>query len=198
MSAVSTQGADLGSTDLALLLPRSHSTPCSLHFLGPSQVREHVNWIVDTQSEFVSQIPAQEDLGDIENIPLAFTFPLVGLPWGLIVLYHHAEFRVPLMESTRNWRVYWLVSQGSRLNVSAGSLLFKFIRVSWSRDKNWVSREYDCESRILRTSLEDPPKSLRLAGHKRTLEASLLSKYTCLAFPPSGLFGGWNLADRAS
>ena len=156
--AVSTQVADLGSTGPALLLPLSHPTPCSLHFLGPSQVREHVNWAVGTQSEFVSQIPAQEDLGDIENILLAFTFSLVGLPWGLMFLYHHAEFRVLLMNSTPNWRVYWPVSQGNRWNVSTGSLLFKFIRISWSHDKNWVSREYDWESRILKTSLEDPPQ----------------------------------------
>ena len=86
-------------------------------------------------------------------------------------------------------KVYWLVSQGSRLNVSTGSLLFKPIRISLSHDKNRVLREYDWASGILKTSLGAPHKDLLSCWPKHALEAIICSLN--ISAWPSTLWSFW-------
>ena len=131
------------------------------------------------------RIPWTEELGGLQSMGLQ----TVGHDWATNTFFFS-------MESTPNWRVYCLVSQGNSLNVSTGSLLFKPIKISLSHDKNCVLREYDWASGILKSSLGGPPKHL-LSCWPKTCSGShhLLSKHIYLAPPPSGLIGGRGLAD---
>lgn len=169
--------------------------PCSHYFLSPSQVCEHKNWAVEPNSSLSVSPPMQEDLRDIENIRLAFALSSVGL--SLKFLYHHPESRFLLTKNIYNWRVYWLLSQGNRLNVSTRSLLFISIWISLS--PNRVSREYDWEVRVPKSSMEDPSKEPLPCWPKTCSRShSLLSRHMCLAPQPSSLFGGRSLADLVS